>query len=208
MEDNKWGNEKEKKLKQKNSKQARRKMLKTDVPEEIRHGMVVSNIAYRVAKTLECDEQMCYDMAVAGIVHDIGKIRLAGHIYGRDDDALKIQELRYIRMHSKLSYDILKERDFSEMVCETVLYHHENYDGSGYPYNLRGDEIPYGARILRICDVFSALVAERPYRKAFDVETALELMIEEVKNFDMKIFLAFMQVIHEFDVEEFMYSIS
>lgn len=180
-----------------------REILKEDVPEGIRHGMVVSNIAYRIAKALECDEQMCYDMAVAGVVHDIGKIRLAGHLYGREGNTLKIEEMRYIRMHSKLSYDILKDRDFSQRVCETVLYHHENYDGSGYPDNLRGEEIPYGARILRISDVFSALVSDRPYRKAFDVDTALELMIDEVKNFDMKIFLAFMQVIHEFDVEAF-----
>ncbi len=184
-------------------KKKQRKMLKEDVPEEIRHGMVVSNIAYRIAKVLECDSQMCYDMAVAGLVHDIGKIRLAGYLYGRGDNTLKIEEMRYIRMHSMLSYDILKGRDFSPRVCEAVLYHHENYDGSGYPNNLRGEEIPYGARILRISDVFSALVSDRPYRKAFDSDTALELMIEEVKNFDMGIFLAFMQVIHEFDVEAF-----
>ena len=70
-------------------------------------------------------------------------------------------------------------------------------DGSGYPDNLRGEEIPYGARIIRVCDVFAALISDRPYRKSFDQDTALELMIEEVKNFDIKVFLAFQRVIHQ-----------
>ena len=77
-----------------------------------------------------------------------------------------------------------------------MLHHHENWDGSGYPDSLRGEEIPYGARILRVCDVFSALISDRPYRKAFDSATAMELMIEEIKNFDIKVFLAFQRIIH------------
>ena len=56
--------------------------------------------------------------------------------------------------------------------------------------------IPVGSRILRICDVYAALVSERPYRAAFDKENAMELMIDEVKNFDMSYFLAFMRVVH------------
>ena len=53
-----------------------------------------------------------------------------------------------------------------------------------------------GARILRVCDVFAALISDRPYRKAFDIDTAIRLLIDEVKNFDMKVFLAFQSVIH------------
>jgi HD-GYP domain-containing protein (c-di-GMP phosphodiesterase class II) len=59
-----------------------------------------------------------------------------------------------------------------------------------------------GARILRVCDVFSALISDRPYRRAFDKETAMELMIEEVKNFDMEVFLAFQRVIHNDSSED------
>lgn len=82
-------------------------------------------------------------------------------------------------------------------MLESILYHHENYDGSGYPSNKSGEEIPIGARILRVCDVYAALMSDRPYRKAFDMETVMELMIDEVKNFDMHIFLAFQRVIHK-----------
>ena len=83
-----------------------------------------------------------------------------------------------------------------------VLYHHENYDGSGYPYNLMRDDIPLGARIIRVCDVFAALSSDRPYRKAFPFTKATEMMIDEVKEFDMKVFLAFQNVIHTDTIEE------
>ena len=89
---------------------------------------------------------------------------------------------------------------------ETVLHHHENMDGSGYPDNLSGEDIPYGARIIRICDVFSALIADRPYRKAFEEDVAVELMIDEIKNFDIKIFLAFQRVVHEGKYKDVVFS--
>ena len=60
-----------------------------------------------------------------------------------------------------------------------------------------GEEIPIGARILRVCDVYAALISDRPYRKGFDISTVMELMIDEVKNFDMQVFLAFQRVVHK-----------
>ena len=93
-----------------------------------------------------------------------------------------------MRMHSTLGYEELKDQGYSEFVLESILYHHENYDGTGYPDNLIGDQIPIGARILRVCDVFAALTSDRPYRTAFDVATVMELMIDEIKNFDMEVF--------------------
>ena len=60
-----------------------------------------------------------------------------------------------------------------------------------------GDEIPLGARVLRVCDVFVALTSDRPYRKAFDSTTAVELLIEEVRHFDMKVFLPFQSIVYD-----------
>ncbi len=181
-----------------------RNILKQDVPEAIEHGIFVSKIAGLIAKELQLPDEEIYEIKLAGIVHDIGKIRLAGYLYGRENDTLLIEEMKYVRMHSKLSYEILKEKEFSEYILQSVLHHHENFDGSGYPDNLVSEEIPYGARILRVTDVFVALVSDRPYRKAFDIKTALELMIDEVKNFDMKIFLAFQRVVNDIDIEKIM----
>lgn len=170
------------------------------IPDPIVHGICVSNLAYYISKDLGYDEQFCHQLALAGLVHDIGKMKLYSDIYGDNDNTLTVKKLRYIRQHSKLGYDILLKEGFSNQVLEAVLYHHENYDGSGYPENMSGENIPLGARIIRVCDVFAALISNRPYRKAFEVDAAVELMIDEVKNFDMEIFLAFMRVIHEVDI--------
>lgn len=172
-----------------------------NLQEELCHGMYVSNLSYELTKELGEEEDFCQAMALAGIFHDIGKLKLNRCIYD-DEETLMIEEMKYVRMHSKLSFDILKEKGYSRALLEAVLHHHENYDGSGYPDNLQGQHIPYGARILRVCDVFAALTQNRPYRKSFTREGAMELMIEEVKNFDLRIFLAFQRVIHEKTLEQ------
>ena len=172
------------------------RLLDFDLSEELNHGIAVSNLAYAVAAELGQDEEFCYQMAIAGMLHDIGKLKLTGYINGQEKDPLLIEELKYVRMHSSLGYEELKDQGYSELVLQSVLYHHENYDGSGYPSNLRGDSIPLGARILRVCDVYAALSSDRPYRRAFDVSTVIELMIDEIKNFDMEVFLAFQRVVH------------
>ncbi len=91
------------------------------------------------------------------MLHDIGKLKLTEYINGRERDPLLIEELKYVRMHSTLGYEELKDQGYSEFVLESILYHHENYDGTGYPDNLIGDQIPIGARILRVCDVFALI---------------------------------------------------
>lgn len=177
-------------------------ILEEDATEELRHGISVSNLAYCVGKQLGLYEDQCHELAVAGILHDIGKLRVSSYLYGRNEDTLNIEEMKYVRMHPRLGYETLIRYDFSDSVLENILYHHENYDGSGYPENLAGDQIPIGARILRVCDTYAALTSDRPYRSAFDKETAIELMIEEVKNFDMKVFLAFQLVIHDEEIQK------
>lgn len=170
--------------------------VKEDLEYAISHGIIVSNLAYYVAKELGENEKFCSDIAMAGMLHDIGKLKLSKYLYGRNKDTLKIEEIKYVRMHSTFSYKILKEMQYSAAILNAVYHHHENYDGSGYPDNLKGEDIPWGARILRTCDVFAALVSDRPYREAFDIETAIELMIDEIKNFDMEVFLAFQRFIN------------
>ena len=172
------------------------RLLEFDLSTELKHGIAVSNLAYAVAKEVGLPEDQCYQLAVAGVLHDIGKLKLRSYINGQESNPLVIEELKYVRMHSKLGYEELKDQDYSDFVLESILYHHENYDGSGYPSNLAGKEIPIGARILRVCDVFCALSQDRSYRKAFDMRTVMELMIDEIKNFDVEVFLAFQRVVH------------
>ena len=174
--------------------------LTEDLETEIAHGIEVSRLAGRLAKELKLDPDFCHDIEVAGMLHDIGKLRASTYLYGGDDETLNVEKMRYVRMHSSLGYEVVREEGYSDRICEMILHHHENYDGSGYPNNLVGENIPLGARIIRVCDVFAALTSNRTYRDAFDVDTAIELMIDEVKNFDMKIFLTFLSVIHEVEI--------
>lgn len=191
-----------------------RDFLEKDMMKILEHSMIVSRLAYLVGEEMEFSESLCHELAVSGMMHDIGKILLDSFLEAHQsktsmgsqmmgDSRLDKDEVQYVRMHSKFSYDILKAQDYSDIILDTVLYHHENYDGTGYPEGLQGTDIPMGARILRVCDVFAALVGDRIYREAFDVDTAVAIMIDEVKNFDMRVFLAFQRVIHEVDVDEF-----
>jgi len=132
---------------------------------------------------------------LAGMVHDLGKVRLNFYMNEKvEDEILAVDETRYMRMHPSIGYAILADYDYDQTVLDAVLYHHEHYDGTGYPHNLVGKQIPLVGRIMHVCDIFGALISNRDYREGFDVETALDIMIDEVKNFDMKVFLAFQRV--------------
>ena len=173
-----------------------KKIILEDVKDGVKHGILVSRLVTLTARELGASEDFVRKVSMAAMLHDIGKLKLSEYLYGRNKEALNIEEMRYMRLHSTYSYEIVKAQGFSEEIQQMVYHHHENYDGSGYPDNLSGENIPWGARILRNCDVFAALVSKRPYRDAFDIDTAIELMIDEVKNFDMEVFLAFQKVVY------------
>ena len=177
------------------------RMIDYDLMSVINHGITVSNLAYQVGKELQLPEDQCYELAVAGVLHDIGKLKLSGYVSGKENP-LVVEEIKYVRRHPQLGCEALHNQGYSSFVLEAIYYHHENYDGSGYPQNLQGEEIPLGSRILRVCDTYAALTEKRPYREAFDPETAIRLMINEIKNFDMQVFLAFMKVVHKGDQEK------
>lgn len=170
-----------------------------NLTEELEHGVYVSCLVRELTLELGIEDQAAYQFRLAGLVHDIGKLCLANYIAGgeRTDNPLVIEEMKYVRMHSMFSYEILKKIDPTrDLLLDAVHYHHENFDGSGYPSNLEGEDIPLGARIIRVCDVFAALTTDRPYRKKFSAEEALSLMIDEINHFDIRIFLAFQRVVH------------
>lgn len=171
----------------------------------IEHGICVGKLAYAVAKELGLTEEECYELSIAGVVHDIGKLQLNRQIYNKKKELTK-DERKYLRMHSSLSYNVLKEQDFSRFILDSILYHHENYDGTGYPNKLKGKEIPIGARILRVCDVYSALTMDRSYRKGFDKETAIRMMIDENKHFDLKVFIAFQNIVNAKEDKQISYT--
>lgn len=177
-------------------------VLKGDFWDAIKHGILVSRVVAEVAKGLNEPEEFIEELTLAAMLHDIGKLRLSKYLYGRVKGALDIEGMKYMRRHARYSYDIVREAGFNENIQKIVYHHHENYDGSGYPDNLAGNAIPWGARILKVCDTFCALVSNRPYRAAFDVDAAMDMMIDEIKNFDMRVFLIFQRVVNSEEFEE------
>lgn len=141
---------------------------------------------------------------LSSTLHDIGKISIDESILLKPGP-LTLGERTFMKEHSNIGYNILlsiKERysrnKFINMGLEICKYHHERWDGTGYPDGLSGNEIPLAARIVAIVDVFDALISERPYKKAFPLETAIDELNKGKGNFfDPELLEVFLQIIDE-----------
>jgi len=119
------------------------------------------------------------DVGIGGILHDVGMIFIPNTILDKPD-ALSNFEYTLIKRHAQRGYECLRDLGgFSEISLAAVRFHHERYNGDGYPFNLKGDAIPRTAQITAICDVYSALTSNRPYRSAISKQDALTLMERE-----------------------------
>lgn len=138
------------------------------------------------------------DMAVSSILHDIGKVGISDAILQKPD-ILTYSEFESIKEHTIIAGEALKEykgqKDFLAMGREIATYHHEKWDGTGYPSGRKGDKIPLSARIVSLCDTYDALVSKRPYKEAFSHERAIEIIQEERgKSFDPEIVDLFIKI--------------
>src|SRR5262249_43310529 len=126
-------------------------------------------------------------LLAAAFLHDIGESRVNHEIFNKKGP-LTDQEREQVKEHVIYSAKTIQDIEFPwSEVLAYVKYHHERYDGTGYPIGLRGEEIHLGARILGICDYYVALTTDRPYRKAIPVQEALNMIREESgKMFDPK----------------------
>ena len=100
---------------QKTAAGSQQRILEFDLASELHHGMLVSNLAYAVAEEMGLPHEQCYELAIAGMLHDIGKLKLTSYINGQEQDPLVIEELKYVRMHSTLGYEELKGQGYSDL---------------------------------------------------------------------------------------------
>lgn len=120
-------------------------------------------------------------ISAASALHDIGKIAIPDNILLKPGKLTK-EEFEQMKLHSVKGYDILQnmsgiwDEDYNRLSCEICRYHHERYDGRGYPDGLKGDEIPISAQIVSLADVYDALVRDRVYKKAFSKQKAYEMI--------------------------------
>jgi PAS domain S-box-containing protein/putative nucleotidyltransferase with HDIG domain len=136
------------------------------------HQKNVSDLAVAIGKKMDLDDETCNCLKVAGLLHDIGKISVPTEILARPGKLSDI-EFRLVKEHSKNGYNILKDIDLPWPVADIILQHHERLDGSGYPNNLKDDQIRLESRIIAVADVVEAITSHRPYRAALGIEFAM-----------------------------------
>jgi putative nucleotidyltransferase with HDIG domain len=159
------------------------------------HSENVMNIAEELSNELGLETRWIGCIRDAGLLHDIGKIGVPGYILNKTG-TLTYEEFNGImKTHSSLGANIVKDVPFLQNLYQLILYHHENYDGSGYPEGLKGEEIPMGARIIHVADAFEAMTSNRPYRQSLGKTEAIKrLTLGSGKQFDPKVIDAFMRL--------------
>ncbi|MBE3574205.1 MAG: HD-GYP domain-containing protein [Firmicutes bacterium] len=161
--------------------------LKTCDPHIFLHSDRVARYAFQIAAELQLPPPGQREIYLAGLLHDLGKIGVAFRTLHKPDRPTPA-EWEQIRQHPVLGFQILKDfPEFAE-ISIMVLYHHEWFNGQGYPDGLRGKQIPLGARILCVADSFDAMTSERPYRPAMSqMEARHELVAMAGKQFDPEV---------------------
>ncbi len=148
-------------------------------------------VASHLAQELGYADDDIRTLEMAAVLRDVGKIGVPDEILNKPEQ-LTQQEFGQVEEHVALSAAIVRAAHFPEKVIHAVLHHHEHWDGSGYPVGLSGQQIPPLARVLAVVDCFSALICERPYRRALSTEQALELLLnQQGKMFDPQIVATF-----------------
>lgn len=153
------------------------------------HSENVSKYSLMIAEKMNLPKNICDNIRVGALLHDIGKIGIPEDILTKPGK-LTDEEYNLIKNHTKIGYNMIKHvSNFHENgVLDIILYHHERYDGKGYPKGLKGNEIPLVARIVAIADTYDAMISKRIYRNEFDLKYTLsEIRKNKETQFDPEI---------------------
>lgn len=163
------------------------------------HIIRMSKMAEVVAKAAGMDDEQCDLLLNAAPMHDVGKIGIPDKILLKPGK-FEPDEWEIMQTHTQIGVDILSgdDSDLMTMARDIAISHHEKWNGKGYPNGLKGEAIPLAGRITAIADVFDALTSVRPYKKAWPVEKAVNLIKEESgQHFDPKLVEAFLEKLPE-----------
>jgi len=158
------------------------------------HSRRVTKMAMAIAQELGIPRENIDKIQLAGQLHDIGKIGIKESVLDKPGK-LTEEEFQHVRCHCEIGERILTPIVDDKEILKMVRYHHERYDGTGYPDGLKGGRIPLGAKILAVADAYDAMTSGRPYRRAMSTETA-RIEIERCKGtqFDPKVAVAFFRI--------------
>ena len=152
-------------------------------PHARSHSDHVTELAFDLGQTADLKERDLDLLKFAASIHDIGKIAINEFVISKPG---KFTEAEYImvQQHARIGASLVKTLDVDPSIHSIILNHHENFDGSGYPNGTRGEEIPFGARIIRVADTYDALTSNRGYRPAYSHKKSLEIMEHDAQFFD------------------------
>ncbi len=140
------------------------------------HSLSVSRYSEALARALNLPEKEVEQIKLGALLHDVGKIGIPEHIL-KKTDKLTDEEWKIMKEHPVIGAEkVLKSNSSLHKLIPIVKYHHEHYDGSGYPDKLKGENIPLVARIVAVADAYHALISDRPYRKGLSIEKACEIL--------------------------------
>jgi HD-GYP domain-containing protein (c-di-GMP phosphodiesterase class II) len=148
----------------------------------------------KLARSFGLNEAELVDVRRGALLHDIGKMGVPDNILLKPGE-LTEQEWKQMRMHPVYAYDLLSHIAYLRQALNIPYYHHEKWDGTGYPRGLKGEAIPLTARIFAVVDVWDALISDRPYRAAWTKEQAREYIRTSAgTHFDPQVVAVFMQM--------------
>lgn len=161
------------------------------------HQQRVADFACIAAQAVGLDEDDCYGLRMASVIHDLGKITVPAGILAKPG---RLSELEYelVKNHVQAGYDILKRIEFPWPLANIILQHHERLDGSGYPQGLKGDAIMIQARILAVADVIETIASHRPYRPSLGIQRAVdEITNHNGTRYDSNVVSVFLHLIED-----------
>lgn len=164
------------------------------------HPQRVLKICMAMSKYLSLTPEEKGQLKLAAILHDIGKVGITDHILGKNR-GLTVEEMEIIREHPRAGAEIVGHIKQLRSIIPAIQYHHEHYDGSGYPEGLQGEEIPLVARIIAVADTYDAIIHERSYHKGLSKSEAVAEIAEHVgTQFDPQVVAVFAQALDNGDI--------
>lgn len=161
------------------------------------HGQRLGELCLMIGKRLDLSQAELDDLQLLSKLHDIGKIGIDDHILNKPGK-LSEEEWRIMKKHPEIGHRIAMITPQLKHIAEYILYHHERWDGTGYPMGLKGDETPIVSRILSIADAFDAMTKDRVYRRALSIKDAIiEIRLNAGTQFDPDITKLFLRMLRE-----------
>jgi putative two-component system response regulator len=166
------------------------------------HSERVAKYALSIARCIGLSEEMFTAIRYGSWLHDCGKIGVSENILN-NEGPLDEADTHIIRNHPLWGADVARKAQLSQVIVNIILSHHERYDGKGYPSGLEDGEIPLEARIVSVADIYDALTTERPYRKAYTTDRALEMLYSMKGNvLDPQLVECFSIIVKRGDLDE------